>query len=215
MKRRWLVLGSTLLLSGGVGMFAWRTSQPGGKDVVRPRAPEAARRSVGSAYAAAPLDEQVRERSKRVVQETLRRAPDRLSTTARLPPFDQAAFEADPSDYLSRIEPARCFQTLRAGPNAPALEAKSSLREAVTTRQELPLFVKVPPNAPVTFTSFGGGAFRETAVSTATVRADARGLASVRFVAADGVGGDVAIVAGSPLASGNLRFLLRVEPAPI
>ena len=47
----------------------------------------------------------------RTLRETLRTDPHRLSPNAAPPPFDRAAYAADPAAYLSRVEPGRAFQT--------------------------------------------------------------------------------------------------------
>jgi len=209
MKQRWMVFGVLVLLVGG-GLL-WRSlrqrrHQPdfaaGQTRIDRPP-------SVGTP--AQPFDTQIRERSGQIIKETMRNDPNRLSTSAALPPFDPQSFDADPERYLSRLEPARCFQTREPGRDVPRLQAEGSLRAALAPGQDVPLLVKVPPWAPVTFTSFGGGAFRESAVATVTVRADARGVAMVHFVATAGMGGEVPIVVGSPMAAGNLRYWLRVQ----
>jgi hypothetical protein len=140
----------------------------------------------------------------------LREEPNSLSTTAALPPFDQGAFDRDPQEYLARVEPARCFQTAKPGPEAMPLQAQSQNRAAIPQGVPQPLWVKTTPNAPVTFTAFDGGEFKENGLPSVTVQADARGLASAHFFAPRGVEGDVNIVAGSPLASGVQRFLLRI-----
>jgi hypothetical protein len=70
--------------------------------------------------------------------------------------------------------------------------------------------VKGEPGAPVTFTAFDGGEFKENGLASVTIRADGRGLAGAHFIATPGIEGDLTIVAGSPLSSGVQRFVLRV-----
>jgi hypothetical protein len=147
------------------------------------------------------------------VAETMKTAPERLSPTGKVEPFDKDSFEHDPEAYLSRIEPARCFQTAKPGPKVPILDVGSPLRTQVTQGDAAILWAKAVPNAPVTFTAFGGGYFKENGVSTVSVRADARGLASAKYTADVGITGDVSVVVGSPLSAGNQRFFIRVDPS--
>jgi hypothetical protein len=159
------------------------------------------------------IDPTARERAAQVVRETLKIAPTRLSTTAALPPFDKQAYDADPRAYLAEVEPARCFQTAPPSAEGRPLEVQVSARSAMPTGGETPLWVKGVPGAPVTFTSFDGGAFKENGLPSVTVQADGRGLAVAHFTAGKGIGGDVSIVAGSPLSVGVQRFVIRVGGA--
>jgi hypothetical protein len=144
------------------------------------------------------------------VRAALKDGPNLLSTTAAVPPFDRAAFERDPSSYLAKVVPARCFQTAEPGPETAPLETKSPARTVVPAGGVAPLWVRSAPDAPVTFTAFDGGEFKENGLASITVRADGRGLASAHFVATPGIEGDLTIVAGSPLNSGVQRFVFRV-----
>lgn len=150
------------------------------------------------------------ERAAEAVRETLRTNPELLSTTAALPPFDLADFEANPKEYLNQVVPARALQTAMPGPGVPALEVQSEARTAIATGEVAPLWVKGVPGGPVTFTTFDGGIFKETGLTSATVQANANGLAVAHYTAGPGIGGDVNIVAGSPLTTGTRRFLIRV-----
>jgi hypothetical protein len=178
--------------------------------------PEAAARESARAPARPPSDRpfapERHERAAQAVREAVQTSPERLSSTAALPPFDKAAFERDPQHYLAQVEPARCFQTAEPGASVPPLEIQSAARAELPEGGELPLSVKSTPGAPVTFTAFDGGKFKQNGLTSVTVRADARGLAIAHFTATRGIGGDVNIVAGSPLAAGVQRFLLRVSP---
>jgi hypothetical protein len=156
------------------------------------------------------MDPRARGRAEAIVAETLRISPERLAPTAALPPFDRQAYDADPKAYLARVEPARCFQTAKPGPDAAPLEAQSQPRLAMPTSGQAPLWVKGEPGAPVTFTVFDGGQFKENGLPSVTVQADARGLAVAHYTAGPGIGGDVNIVAGSPLSVGVQRFSIRV-----
>jgi hypothetical protein len=151
------------------------------------------------------------QKARAQVAETMKTAPERLSPGARLEPFDKAGFEHDPEAYLSRIEPARCYQSAKPGPDTPVLDAVSPLRTSVTWRNATALWVKTVPNAPATFTAFGGGYFTDNGVGTVSVRADARGLAVAHFTADPGIAGDVSVIVASPVAAGTQRFYIRVK----
>jgi hypothetical protein len=65
------------------------------------------------------------------VARVMKTNPERLSPSAKVAPFDPEGFGRKPDDYLSQIEPARCFQTAKPGPSAFALVAASPLRTRV------------------------------------------------------------------------------------
>jgi hypothetical protein len=144
------------------------------------------------------------------VRDTLRTAPELLSTTAALPPFDPEEFARNSKEYLAQVVPARCMQTAPPGEGVPALQVQSQARAALATDEVAPLWVKGVPGAPVTFTAFDGGSFKENGLTSVTVQANANGLAVAHYTAGRGIGGDVTILAGSPLSSGTQRFFLRV-----
>jgi hypothetical protein len=149
------------------------------------------------------------------VAETMKTAPEKLSPNAPLEPFDREEFQNDPAAYLARIEPSRCFQTAKPGPEAVALDVGSPLRTHVVTGDATLLWVKTLPRAPVTFTVFGGGFFKENGVGTVSVRADANGLAGAHYMADAGIVGDVSVIAGSPVAVGTQRFFIRIDQSVV
>jgi hypothetical protein len=125
--------------------------------------------------------------------------------------FDRKAFEADPETYLKAVEPGRCFQTAQpTSPDDVRLTMASSSLTTLSPGGEVSLKVKGVPNAPVTFTSFNGGSFKESKLGSVTVQADGAGLAVTTFSAGPGIRGDLRIQAGSPLAVGFQVFLVRV-----
>jgi hypothetical protein len=151
------------------------------------------------------------------VAQVMKANPQRLSPHAHVEPFDQSSFEHDPEAYLSKVVPARCFQTAKPGPDVVPLEVAGVLRTEVTPGTSTILWVKTVPKAPVTYTVFGGGYFTENGVGTVSIRADARGLAGVHYTADPGINGDISVIAGSPLAAGTQRFYVHInetQPSP-
>lgn len=139
--------------------------------------------------------------------------PERVSVLIRPPPFDAKAFQADPAKYLGVVEPGRVFQTAQPGPKVPVLRpVGQSYREAVQG-EVVPLRVKAPPGSPVTFTSFDLGAF-ENQLTSITVQADKQGVAEAKFRGTPGTIEEVHILAGSPEASGQVRFVVNVQRPP-
>jgi hypothetical protein len=153
----------------------------------------------------------------RSVAEALRskQHPERLSMMIESKPFDQAAFDADPDSYLRVIIPGRVFQCAQPGAGVAALRSTGPRQHRIEPGGSVKLEVKGAQRAPVTFTSSDMGAFAENKLNSITVRADENGLASVTFVATPGADGDVNILAGSPLASGQARFVVMVENSPL
>ncbi|MBE7461894.1 MAG: hypothetical protein HS116_00245 [Planctomycetes bacterium] len=134
-------------------------------------------------------------------------------------PFDAQAFEREPERYLNSIEPGRVFQTAQPGPQVPALTAEGDRFIRLAPGASTKLTVKAPPRAPVSFTSLDMGSFAESKLNSVTVRADEQGVATANFVASAGTTGDVNILAGSPLASGQVKYKVEIEgpelhPAP-
>jgi hypothetical protein len=137
--------------------------------------------------------------------------PERLSSFIAPPPFDRAAYEADPESYLKVVEPGRVWQAAQPGPGVPPLTAETPEIQRIEQGESVLLKVKTSPGAPVTFTSFDLGAF-ENLLPTITVRADGVGYADARLTAIPGTIGRVRVLAGSPLASGRIQFLIEVGP---
>ena len=63
----------------------------------------------------------------------------------------------------------------------------------------------------MTFTSADLGRF-ENQLTSITVAADASGVAKVKFTASPGTINTVRILSGSPLATGQVEFVVQVEP---
>jgi hypothetical protein len=139
--------------------------------------------------------------------------PQRLSTLFASETFDREKYEKDPDAYLKVSEPARVFECAQPGPEVPAMRAASDTLVRLAKRDETTLSVAAAPSAPVTFTSFDLGSFKESKLPTVTVKANEKGMATVTFVASAGAVNDVHILAGSPMASGQARFTVVIEDA--
>jgi hypothetical protein len=128
--------------------------------------------------------------------------------------FDREAYEANPSDYVaayaSKVEPGRVFAPAEPGEGVTPVGAVSERFHRVQQGESVKLSVKATKLSPVTFTSFGMGQFENHLSSTTTI-ADADGVASAIFLASTGTIGEVPILAGSPLDSGNVRFVVAVQ----
>ncbi len=147
------------------------------------------------------------------VMEALRdqKHPERLSVMAPPPAFDAQAFAADPASYLEVVEPGRVFQTAKPGKDVPRLRAVSPPLHIVKSGEAVRLRVVAAPEAPVSFTSLDLGQF-DNELTSITVKANKRGIAEARFTASAGATDDVRILAGSPVASGQARFVVSVAP---
>src|SRR5580765_2534136 len=120
----WIVATLAIAIAAGIG--AWRISHP---PRPRPKWAEAVDDSASAehrdAYRLPRETSEAWSKARAQIAETMRTAPQRLSPHAQLDPFDADAFARDPDRYLSAIEPARCFQTARPGPDVPVLDAAS------------------------------------------------------------------------------------------
>lgn len=137
--------------------------------------------------------------------------PERLSIAFKSTPFDPEAFAKDPEAYLSVIEPGRVFAVAQPGPTVPRLTALVAQRQEVVQGGQVELVVRTAPLAPVSFTSLDLGIFAENTLAAITVRADAEGIARAHLQARPGTVGEVSTLAGSPMAAGQIRFLLVVN----
>jgi hypothetical protein len=217
-KRRSPILLLALALAGAAGVAGVVLSRSG----PRPRAesqvgataePPRFRPSAVAALAPAAALADRHRRAEEAVREAIKTAPGSLGTTAKLPPFDADGFKRDPRSYLEQVVPSRIYQTADPGSVAEKLVAADTARVEVVRGEHVALWVKGAPEAPVTFTSFDGGVFKENGFGTVTVQANANGLAVAHFTAGPGIEGDVAVVAGSPLTVGTQTFFVRVRGA--
>jgi hypothetical protein len=138
--------------------------------------------------------------------------PERLSTLIQPPPFDAEAFRRDPAAYINVVQPGRVFQTAQPGPQTPVLHPLTPTQVSITQDGQAILRVISQPLSPVSFTTFDLGRFGNS-LTAQTVIADATGVASVTFSAGPGTIDAVHVLAGSPVASGQVAFDIQVAPA--
>ena len=135
--------------------------------------------------------------------------PERLTAMIAPQPFNKDEYQKNPQAYLDVVEPGRVYQSAQPGPGVPVLQPAGSRYAVITQGQSTILSVKTLPGAPVTFTSFDLGRF-ENQLTSMTVAADSSGVAKVQFAAPPGTINAVRILAGSPLATGQVDFLVDV-----
>jgi hypothetical protein len=123
-------------------------------------------------------------------------------------------YTADPHAYLDVAEPGRVFQTKQPGAGVARVKAASPLFQRVEQGQSVTLSVASVAKMPVTFTSFDLGRF-ENQLTTETVEADESGVAKVKFFGMPGTINDVKIMAASPVAAGQVRFVVNVTLAAV
>jgi hypothetical protein len=135
--------------------------------------------------------------------------PERVSPLVEPKKFDLAEFEKDPNVYLHVIEPGRVFQTAQPGPGVSVLRPAGPRIHRVLEGGSVKFRVQAVPGAPVAFSSFDLGQFSNQLTSI-TVRADKQGVAEVDFLAAPGPYVDMHVLAGSPVTTGQVRFIINV-----
>lgn len=145
--------------------------------------------------------------------------PARLTPMIAPESFDHEKYRGDESyrkQYLEVVEAGRVFQTAQPGEDVPRLRRVTSTRQRIFQDGSVALAVRAVPGAPVTFTSFDLGRFKNQLTSI-TVEAGDDGRAVTEFFGAPGTINDVNILAGSPVTSGQVRFVVQVDlptPAP-
>jgi hypothetical protein len=140
--------------------------------------------------------------------------PERRSPLIAPPPFDPAAFAANPQAYLDIVEPGRVFQSAEPGPTIPVLSVIGTASQQIIVGGSCTLTVKTAPAAPVSFMTMDLGTFPNS-LTAITVQADDQGLAKTTYTASGGVIADVHILAGSPGASGQVQLYVFVTDPPI
>lgn len=136
---------------------------------------------------------------------------ERLSINARPTPFDRVAYVRDPASYLNIIEPCRIYQTGDPATAEPLVtpDGHHAAMVRVAPLAEHALQVLTWPGYPATFTSLDRGAF-QNGLTSITVQADTDGVATAQFTATAGTTDRVRILAASPLAAGNVTFLVDI-----
>jgi hypothetical protein len=142
-----------------------------------------------------------------------RTQPERLSAMFQGKPFNKAEFDANPKAYLDVTEPGRVFETAQPGDGVPVLTAAGDRMVRIKQGESVRLSVKGVPLSPISFTSFDLGAFQESKLSSVTVQADKEGVAAVTFIATPGTLNDANVLAGSPLSSGQVKFVVDIAGA--
>lgn len=137
------------------------------------------------------------------------RHPERLSLMIPPKPFDPAAFARDPQAYLDVVEPGRVFQTAQPAAGVPHLEPVGATAARLASGASTTLAVRTAPGAPVSWAALDLGSFANQLNAT-TVRADEHGVARVAFTATPGASHTLRVLAGSPLASGQITFVVDV-----
>ncbi|MFT3765338.1 MAG: hypothetical protein QM820_07465 [Minicystis sp.] len=134
--------------------------------------------------------------------------PERLDPKIVPASFEKGLWKRDPQAYLDVVEPGRVWQSNEAA-GADPLRPAGVTEMNVVAGDRVRLSVLGVSNAPVTFTSFDGGAL-DNGLASITVRARPDGVAAAAFYATADVGDVVTIVAASPYASGVVQFTLQV-----
>jgi len=139
---------------------------------------------------------------------------ERLSPLMAPSPFNAAAFATNPQAYFDVIEPGRVFQNAEPGLGVPVLEVQGTASREISVGGSCVLSVVTAPKAPVTFTTVDLGTF-PNGLTSISVQADDKGIASTTYTASGGVIAAVNILAGSPLASDQVNFHVVVTNPPL
>ena len=131
--------------------------------------------------------------------------PERVSAMIVAPPFDLAAYRADPAAYLAESVPGRVWQSAQPGEGVPRLQRIGPRNVALRQGEQVTLAVQASAGNPVTFTSFDAGIFTNQLTSI-TVAANDEGVARATFVATPGVIENSNILVSSPLCVGQVNF---------
>lgn len=135
--------------------------------------------------------------------------PERLSPIIAPAKFDRDRYNANPDAYLSIVEPGRVYQPAQPSPTTARLQPLTGRLVQIEQGETVPLRVRALPGVPVTFTTFDLGQFQNLMTSV-TVQADRRGIATARYTATTGVIADVHILSASPVTSGQAKFTVNV-----
>lgn len=129
---------------------------------------------------------------------------------AEAPPFDLAAFKSDSHKYLEQFAPNRVFQAAQPGPGVPPLAPASSSTQSMVAGESVRLPVKTRPGYPVTYVALDLGTFQNR-LNAITVLANEQGGAEAIYTATPGTVNRSHVLVGSPGASGQVSFELRIR----
>lgn len=126
------------------------------------------------------------------------------------PAFDFEAFKKDRDDYAGQFAPNRVYQAAQPGPNVPVLSPISSSTHSMIAGEAIRLQVKTAPGYPATYVSLDLGTFQNK-LNAITVIADKEGVAEVLYTATPGTVNRSHVLVGSPGASGQACFEIRIS----
>ncbi len=163
--------------------------------------------------------------------------PERLSPIHSARPFDVEAWKSDPkvyqvvgkvdasvkssnstklvafqeaeANYLDVVEPARIYDVAQPDVDVQLLQSASEPFYMIKDGEAVRVGVKTLPLAPVSLTAFGVGTF-DNGLAAITTVADENGIATAVFTTSTGTD-TIHILAGSPVTSGNVRFIVKRE----
>lgn len=151
-----------------------------------------------------------RGQREQLTDRSIRSNPARVSMNMRATRYSRNATAAELAAYLDRVEPSRIHDVLSEAEGNPELMPSGSTFSQVAPGEAVTLAVTAPPRSPVTFVSYDLGAF-QNGLTTITVLSNARGRAEAMLTATPGTTGNVTVAAASPVASGQVSFLVEVE----
>jgi hypothetical protein len=132
---------------------------------------------------------------------------ERLSPWLPPTPFDKEEWAKRPETYLNVVEPGRAFDVAQPAEGVEPLKSASQTYFQMKEGEAVRIAAKTEPKAPVSFTLFGNGKF-DNGLGSITVQADDTGVATAVYVGL--TTSRPSIVAGSPVASGTVRYRLNV-----
>lgn len=141
--------------------------------------------------------------------------PERLSPIILPKAFNVEEYRKDPSLILNISAPGRVFQPAQPSDKTPPIRRITPMSHRMKQGDRLVLAVQVPAGDPVTWTSMDGGRFVETSLPTVTVAASDQGVAQATFEATSGIIDQVNILCSCLTTSGQLRYSIWVEKAPV
>ncbi len=138
-----------------------------------------------------------------------RSKPSRFSSFVPSEPFDAKAYAENPQAYLDTVEPARVFAPAEPAEGVNPIRAADKRYFRVVQGESVRLSVVADAGAPVTFTSQALGFF-DNLLTSQTVLADDKGIATANFTAGEGTIDLVQILAAGPINSGQIAFSVNV-----